>query len=109
MDLEQLKIIMETIGAATGAAKTFGIFWLAIQLVRIIFTFSLLGGVAIGIYKTIRYLIDKTSAENSFIKSLRQVACPDYAYGNVRQSQKTEIFNAVLRGVNRPDKTSTDR
>ncbi len=41
--IEELKIIMETLGVATGAAKQFGILWLSIELVKVVFAYAIGG------------------------------------------------------------------
>ena len=99
MDLEQLKVIMETIGVATGTAKTFGIFWLIIQLLKFIFGYSLGGGIALGAYKIISRVVRSFVEEESFGKALRQIVDSERAYGSFTRGERENIINLVKLGM----------
>jgi len=96
---------METLGTATGAAKQFGIFWLSIQLVEVVFGYALGGAVLYSIVKIIHRIITniKDSVDEvAFVHSLRRLVLPDTT-GILYASQKNEIFNAVKRGMEKKD------
>ena len=107
MDLEQLKAIMETIGIATGAAKTFGIFWLAIQLIKVLVGYSLVAAVIFTFYKIINRLISSVhdvSNGVSFLKVLRSfVVVTENNYGTVTNHEKDMILKAIKFGMERQE------
>ncbi|OEU68422.1 MAG: hypothetical protein BBJ57_02335 [Desulfobacterales bacterium PC51MH44] len=101
MDLEQLKATMDSIGIATGAAKTFGIFWLVIQLLKYIFAYSLGAGIAFGVYKVVNRLIRsfiENDLETLFMKKLRKMVRAD-GYGHITDSEREEILEVFKLGL----------
>lgn len=96
--IEELKMVMETLGVATGAAKQFGIFWLAIELFKVVLAYSL-GATAMFVFMKISYKILALVRENSFALSLRQIVSPESAYGAMTTSEKTAIIGVLKRGL----------
>ncbi len=96
--LDELKIIMETLGTATGAAKQFGIFWLGIELLKVVLGYTL-GGIGIFVAAKIIFKFMSTiQTDNSFIKTLRRIINPNDDWGPVIDSEKEEILEAVRLG-----------
>jgi len=99
--IEELKIIMETLGTATGAAKQFGIFWLSIECARLVFAY-VLGGA--GLYAFVQIIhkiinaIKDSNDEVEFAYSLRRMVLPK-AYGSIYEHEKLLIAEAVQRGI----------
>ena len=103
--LEELKVIMETLGTATGAAKQFGIFWLSIQLVEVVFGYVLGGAVLYSIVKIIHRVVTvlKDNADEvAFVYSLRMLVEPNTT-GDLYSFHKNNIFKAVKRGMEKKE------
>jgi hypothetical protein len=96
--MEELKIIMETIGAATGAAKDFGIFWLAIRLLEIIFQYVLGAAIVFVIYRTVENIITRVSAA-TFATEIKDYIFPDSIGDSLRSREKKEIMKIIKRGM----------
>jgi energy-converting hydrogenase Eha subunit E len=96
--LEELRIIMETIGTATGAAKDFGILWLVIRLLETVLKYTL-GAVAIfAAYRTIENIITRVSAA-SFATMIKDVIFPNSIGDSLRASEKKEIIKILNRAI----------
>lgn len=101
--VEEIKIIMEMFGTATGAAKQFGLVWLGIELLKQIFAYTLGGAV---IFLTARLLgqLVQVIQEESFAKTMRRmVVNPDDAWGKVTSTEKKMILNALRRGLGKTE------
>lgn len=96
--LEELKVIMETLGTATGAAKQFGLFWLGIELIKTIFAYALGGAVILVAWKLVSKVVISIQ-EQSFVRSLRYLVRTDMAYGAITIEEKTEILSVIKKGL----------
>ena len=103
--IEELKVIMETLGTATGAAKQFGVFWLSIELVKVVLGYALGGAALYSVVKIIHKIISsvkEATDEVEFVYSLRRIVDPT-ATGTLWSSQKNDIFKVIKRGMEKED------
>ena len=99
--MEELKLILETVGQATGAAKQFGIFWLSIYAVKVLGGYVLGGGAVYGAYRLGKMGI-AIAIDHSFATSLRGIVCPSQNYGSLTIAEKDRIVEAVKKGMDKP-------
>ena len=99
--LEELKVIMETLGTATGAAKQFGVFWLSIELIKVVLGYALGGAALYSVVRIIHKIIStlKDAAdETEFIHSLRRLVDTE-AYGHITNDEKNIMTKAIKLGI----------
>ena len=92
--IDELKIIMETLGQATGAAKSFGFYWLTIELLKVIFTTGLVGSSLLIVYKSSSKIILSMSRA----KSIRDIVLPENAYGDITTYEWSQVLKFMLEG-----------
>ena len=98
MDIEQLKLILETIQSTTGDAKHVLIMFLSYSGLKMLIGYVLTG---LGIwfsYKCVRSLLNNFK-EYMFACSLRGMVCPGLNHGDLTTSEKDKIINAVRLGM----------
>ncbi len=92
MDIEQLKMIIEALGAAGAGTKHLVIVYFAYMFVKLIFTVGLLGGLATAAYKIIRHGIDQCSFSND-------VAAAIDTYGCLSGSERRKAIQYIRAGM----------
>jgi len=98
MDIEQLKLIFETLSGVTGAAKSIGVFWLSIYLFEIICIYALGGAAVFALFKVLSRLVSILN-DNTFACSLRHLVCPGEAYGVLTKNERELILTTIKRGL----------
>ena len=97
MDLEQLKMILETIGAATGAAATIGKWLVARMFIDMIIGYAVGFTALTMLYKCVSHAV-KSIRDNCFSHKLREIVLPG-ASGDIYESEKTAIINVIKKGL----------
>jgi len=97
--MEELKMILEMIANTTGAAKQFGITWLIIHGLEVLFSYALGGAAILGAYKLANKGI-LVGRDSTFAAGLRAYVCPDKNYGKLTRDEKDSIISAIKRGLN---------
>lgn len=98
MDIEQLKLVLQSVDGVTEGAKQIGIGWLALDFLKDILPF------AFGIFavsKTAK-LIQASVGESSRIKSLRDIVFPDQVGTEVSSSEVRRMQRLLEQGVKNP-------
>lgn len=101
MDIEQLKLILQTIQAAGAGAKQIGIIWFIIYGLKVFGGGLLIGSLIFAAYKVadkILYIFNETE---KFVMELRDIVLNESSYGSITKSEKTEIRKAVIRGIDK--------
>ena len=89
--MEELKVIMETLGQLGESGQTMFLWWIAKEIVQIFLTAGVVSGALYGGY----ILIKRVMAEEAFIKQL--VAVMGYSGGHLTSSEKEEILEKLRR------------
>ena len=75
MDIEQLKMIIEALGAAGAGTKHLIIVYFAYLFAKLTFTVGLIGAVVTAAYKIIRHGIDQCSFSNDVAQAIDTYGC----------------------------------
>jgi hypothetical protein len=100
MDIEQLKLILETVGTATDGVRDFAIAWLAIEAAKYVLGYAVGAACLVATYKIMMRLIGALR-ENMFAKEIRNLVCPELPYGEITDREKREIMEVVKAGMER--------
>lgn len=102
MDIEQLKLILQTVEAATGGAKDVAVYWLALEAGKVLLSFATTIVIAVGLYKLARTLITRLIDDHVIDKTMvimRNEALPLQAYGSVGLSEAKEVLRVFRKGL----------
>ncbi len=97
MDIEQLKLILETVRGATGDVKDVAIYWLALEAGKVVVGYVASG---IGIYalvKVIKMII--AAVATNTMSTLRDIVLPDQAGTYVTASEIARVREAIVYGM----------
>ena len=96
MNIEQLKMILDTIGSTTGEVKTFAISWLALDFISALIGWSILWILIFLAYKIASPVVSSSLR----LTQLRNLVDPGRS-GYVSSYEYKEIKDAVERGLKR--------
>lgn len=95
MDIEQLKLVLQSVDGVTEGAKQIGIGWLALDFIKDLFPFALGFFVAAKAAK----LIQASVAESSRMQALRDRVFPDQIGTTVSSSEFRRVQNLLEVGI----------
>ena len=111
MDIEQLKLILETVGAATDSASTFAVWWLVKGAVLSVLKYLLVVGLLILVWKIALLIAQSTKdsvalqdKHNRHFKHLTRLLYTadidnrDVIYSDVSEEAMAELVNIIRRG-----------
>lgn len=95
MEIEQLKLILETVNSFGGGAKTFAIVYVAFKTLTYILGYGCLLFAIVLSYKIGKQAL----IDNLFVYKLRTFVGPGRDWGYLTLSDKEKIVNAIKRGL----------
>jgi hypothetical protein len=108
MDIEQLKLILETVQGIAGDAKTTAIWWMALHYGLHILNQLLIAGVVITVAVIVARTVMYYNDDEKFIKEIRDGM--GLGYGYLCQSDRVKTHNAIRKIVaaHKAEKYGTD-
>ena len=97
MDIEQLKLILETVQGIAGDAKTTAIWWMALHYGLHILNQLLIAGVVITVAVIVARTVMYYNDDEKFIKEMRDGM--NLGYGYLCQSDRIKTHNAIRKLV----------
>jgi hypothetical protein len=96
MDIEQLKLILETVQGITGDAKTAAIWWMALHYGLQILNHLLVAGVVITVAIIVARTVMHFEEDEKFIREMRDVL--GFGWGYLCSSDRAKT-HAVIRNL----------
>ncbi len=96
MDIEQLKLILQTVEATTGNAKDVAVYWLVLEGAKALLDYGIWFGVLYASFKTAEQLV---SLIPNRAAELRDMVLPRMAGTHVTAGEISEVKAVILKGL----------
>jgi hypothetical protein len=97
MDIEQLKLILQTVEATTGNAKDVAVYWLALEGGKAVLDYAIAGAAIYAVFKVVTRLT--SYIPTPFEKRMRDIVIPHMSGTVVVDSERRQIESALRKGL----------
>lgn len=98
MDIEQLKLIVSTIGNAADGARDFAMAWLLIEAGKALLGYLIGAAGIVALYKVASNLVHLWR-ESLFATEIRNMVLPHDAWGPITNFEKEKIMETLRAGM----------